>query len=556
MQVIKLRSYKEEAVIKAINFFKSIKDSSRNPIEVLPTGSGKSIIAAEIFKRLAVFPENKFMLLTHSSALVKQNTEKIKLLCQRSSIGIYSAALGAKDTKQDIICGTVQSVYKALKKNAKAFGSRALLIIDEAHLLSSKDNSMYRVAINALKEANPNIRVLGLSATPYRLDCGLLTDQEDAIFTDICFDLSNEMPLLIEQGYLAPLDTLPSPLKHGFDLSKVKVIGGDFKGSELDNIFKQESMLNEACDIMIAQGKERKAWLVFVSGIASAMGVSKLLNQRGISCEPVHSKRSKEENTAAINDFRKGILKCLVSADKLTTGFDVPKVDFIGMLRPTMSPSLHVQMLGRGMRPYAGKDNCLVLDFVQNLQRLGPVNNPSIPDPKNTESLKEETVKLSDAAHMVKCSHCGCSYNAASYICPDCGVLRMSIPELIDLKDLSSGIAIDYTKGSSRHKVLNMVPMLHKAKSGRDCIKLDFVCQGTFKPYHILAFLNFDLEGLPYSEACKLWAMLKGGINVPKSTKEAAIRLKELKRPLEIAATRRAPGLGKKFDRVLGAVYR
>ena len=555
MNQIKLRDYQEEAVTSAINFYSQIKDTERNPIEVLPTGAGKSIIAAELFKRLAVFPENKFMLLTHSSELVKQNAEKIKLLCSRSSVGIYSAALGAKDKTQDIICGTVQSVYKILKKNAKSFGPRSLLIIDEAHLLSSKDNSMYRIAIAALKEVNPKMRLLGLSATPYRLDCGLLTDQKDAIFTDTCFDLSSDMPKLIEQGYLAPLETLPAPLNHSIDFSKVRVIGGDFNSSELDSLFQKESMLNEACDIMIAQAKERKAWLVFVSGIASAMGVSELLNQKGIKCEAVHSKRPKEDNALAINEFRTGHIKCLVSADQLTTGFDVPKIDFIGMLRPTMSPSLHVQMLGRGMRPYAGKDNCLVLDFVQNLQRLGPVNNPNIPETKDKDNNEEEVIKLSNEPKIVKCANCGCSFVSTDYVCPECGTLRMSIPKTIDLKDLSSGIAIDYTQGLPVHTVINMVPLVHKAKSGKECIKIDFVCKGDIRPYHIFAFLNFDLDGFPYKEACKLWGMLKGGEGCPKNTDEAAKRLRELKMPREISATRRSLTSGKKFDRIWGAVY-
>ena len=559
MTQIKLRTYQEEAVAKAISFYMTVKDASRNPIEVLPTGAGKSIISAEVFNRLSVFPSNSFMLLTHSSELVKQNAEKIRMLCPNRTVGIYSAALGAKDTKATIICGTIQSVYKRLKSNPSTFGRRSLLVIDEAHLLSSKENSMYRIAINALKRVNPNLRLLGLSATPYRLDCGLLTDQEDAIFTDMCYDLSEDIPMLIEQGYLAPLRTLPTPLKHGIDLSKVRIIGGDFNSSELDMLFNQDAMLNEACNIMIDKGKERKAWLVFVSGIASAMGVSELLNKKGIRTEAVHSKRPKEENTDAIQAFRDGTLQCLVSADQLTTGFDVPKVDFIGMLRPTMSPSLHVQMLGRGMRPCKGKIDCLVLDFVQNLLRLGPVNRPHIPAAKDVRAaIDTEDTIVSNEPREVQCPSCGCSYSSTEYLCPECGALRMTLPQKMDLNDLSSGVAIDYGEGQQpkhMHRVLNMVPKVHKAKSGRDCLRIDFVCQGEYKPYHILAFLNFDMQGRPYKEACKLWGMLKGQEEPPQSTAEAGARLLELKIPKEIDALRRAPSIGRQFDIIKGALF-
>lgn len=561
MVEIKLRDYQEAAVNQAISYYRKERDCTCNPLEVLPTGAGKSVISAALFNRLAVFPENKFMLLTHNSELVKQNAEKIRLMCPKSTVGIYSASLGSKDKKADIVCGTVQSVYKALKKNSNAFGKRALLVIDEAHLLSSKENSMYRIAINALKEVNPRMRMLGLSATPYRLDCGLLTEQEDAIFTDICYDMSKEMPKLIEQGYLAPLDTLSQPLKTAPDLSKVKVIGGDFNSGQLDKLFNQEEMLNEACNIMVATAKDRKAWLVFVSGIASAIGVSEALNLRGINTAAVHSKNTKEENAKAISEFRAGELQCLVSADQLTTGFDVPKVDFIGMLRPTMSPSLHVQMLGRGMRPCEGKTDCLVLDFVRNLKRLGPVNNPHIPDPK--ANYIDDVLDTDESRpHVVTCPSCGFEYSIESYICPECGTLRMRISQEMDFEDLSSTEAIDYSIGGTKvqeedsgHTVLNMVHSAHKAKSGKYCIRLDFVCKKGFKPYHIMAFLNFDLEGWPYKEACRLWKMLQGKDYCPLSTAEAWARISELKRPKSIEAERRAPQLGRKFDKIKGAYF-
>lgn len=174
-----LRDYQQHTVQSVIEYFSTNKDINKNPLAVLPTGAGKSIIAAEICRFFMQYDDMKVMLLTHSSELVKQNAQKINLLRNNFSLGVYASKLGKKDRMQRVICGTVQSVYKALAKNPYAFGSRRLLIIDEAHLLSDKDSSMYQQAIKALRIADPKMRVFGMSATPYRLDCGLLTEQDN-----------------------------------------------------------------------------------------------------------------------------------------------------------------------------------------------------------------------------------------------------------------------------------------------------------------------------------------------------------------------------------------
>lgn len=549
-----LRDYQQHTVQSVIEYFSTNKDVNKNPLAVLPTGAGKSIIAAEICRFFMQYDDMKVMLLTHSSELVKQNAQKINLLRNNFSLGVYASKLGKKDRMQRVICGTVQSVYKALAKNPYAFGSRRLLIIDEAHLLSDKDSSMYQQAIKALRIADPKMRVFGMSATPYRLDCGLLTEQDNAIFTDICIDVNEQIPEFIKRGYLAPLVTLPSPIE--FDFSKAKITAGDYNKAAAERILDDDDRLNQACDLMVANGKDRKAWIVFASGVSISNKIVDMLNQRGIKTAAVNSKQSKAENDKAISDYKAGALQCLVSANQLTTGFDVPKIDFIGMLRPTISPSLHVQMLGRGMRVAEGKVDCLVLDFVRNFSRLGPVNNVKIPEKKQPRVTKRKEPLEGVSGELKECPYCHDEMPKYAKECPHCGGLVLGLED-IDLHDLSSGVAIDYSSDFKLDKVdtklstvLNMVASPHKAVSGKDCIKVSF----SYRKYNqnrVLradTYLNFDYEGVPARLACKMWENLKGAWPPPKSTMEAINRLGELKQPKAIEVIKR--NASQKFDKI------
>lgn len=553
---IKPREYQVMAVDAVIDYFKEHKgEYGKNPLVVLPTGTGKSIIAAELCRFFMQFDDTNILLLTHSSELVKQDAEKITAACQGASIGIFSAQLGRKNRKERIICGTVQSVYRRLERTPNWFGPRRLLIIDEAHRLSSKDSSMYQKAIKALRETDPKMRVVGLTATPYRQDCGMLTNQDNAIFTDVCIDLNESIPQFIDQGYLSNLVTLPCTDKSTFDFSKVRITNGDYNSKDAEAVLSDLERLKAACNLMIEHGQDRRAWLVFVSGIFVAETVAEMLRGLDIDAATVNSKRTKEENDTAIAAFRAGKLKCLVSADQLTTGFDVPQIDLIGMLRPTVSTVLHVQMMGRGMRPCEGKTDCLVLDFVRNFDRLGPVNRVVIPEKKDDEEEAKE-VEEKEVKNRL-CEKCGRPYKASLPLCPHCGFPNADRPvkELvgdIDLTDLSSE-AIDFSNFNANKvqlpkpidpnmwSVLNMVTQKHQSKSGHDCVKFTFVCSkpASKSVRYAYYYMNFDSGKISAKEAGRKWHQLGGTLPPPIDTAEALGRLSELKKPNLIEVIRR-----------------
>jgi len=401
---MQLRYYQKEAIDSIFNYFET---DNGNPLIALPTGTGKShVIAGFIQKVLFQCPGQRFMMLTHVKELIEQNYEKLLLHWPTAPVGIYSSGLKRKDFHHPIVFGGVASV----KNKVSSFGHRDILMIDEAHLLSPKDGSMYQKVIAALKETNPYLKVIGLTATPYRLGQGLLTD--DGVFTDICYNKTNLQGFneLIKEGFLCKL--VPRPTEIELDVSDVKLDNrGDFKQNELQAAVDKNDITARALKELILWGENRKSWLIFASGIEHAQHITDMLNDYNIPSACVHSKL-KDGRDEIIRDFKLGKLRCVVNNNVLTTGFDHPEIDLIGMLRPTVSPGLWVQMLGRGARIAMDKDNCLVLDFAGNTKRLGPVNDPIIPQKKG---------KRAGTAPIKVCPECGVLNHASVRHCDFCG---------------------------------------------------------------------------------------------------------------------------------------
>ncbi len=439
-----------------------------------------------------------------------------------------------------------------MKRNPRALGARQLVIIDECHLLSENSTSQYRTVLNTLAGQSERLRVLGLSATPYRTKGGMLTNQKDAIFTDVAYDLNTQFVRLIEEGYLAPLVTVQTPVS--VNLKDVHVRGGDFREDELIKAVGNDALLNQACDVMINEGRDRKSWLVFVSGIQNSENVASKLQQRGINAIDVTSARSEAHNAKALADFRAGRIRCLVSANQLTTGFDAPNVDMIGMLRPTMSASLHVQSLGRGTRPAAGKSDCLVLDFAQNTVRLGPINAPYLSEPSKK---KKAAPTEKDRPKEKTCESCGMLIPINTRCCPLCGYER---PKDFDLDNLADVQLIAYeqnrpTVARSRvARVFQMVVEEHIARSSKKTLRITFILQSNAKPFKSFFYLGFDNGGQMRRNSCNMWLELGGQIPPPRSFDEAWKRRNELIKPTEIEVIR-ANHVTNHFDKLVKVYY-
>lgn len=403
-----LRWYQKEAIFSVFDYYE--RGNAGNPIIAMPTGTGKSVVLAELVREI-FFRDSRqrIMMLTHVKKLIVQNAEKLIEVWPNAPLGVYSAGLKSRDMAMPIVFGGVQSVAKAIKKavsiNQRHFGHRDVIFIDECHLLSPEDDTTYQYVIAELRKINPLLIVIGLTATHYRLKQGMLTDG-NAIFTDVCYDITdiNSWARLIAEGFLAPLVGKGNVTQINTD--NVGMVGGEFNNRQLEEVCEDDKLIYDICKEMCEMAYDRNCWIVFAAGVVSCDKIAAMLQSMGINAVAVHSKKTEDFNDAAMIGFQRGLIRCLVSITKLTTGVDHPPIDFIGDCAPTCSPGRHVQKLGRGTRPspYTYKSNCLVGDFAGNIRRNGPVNDPKKPRKPGEKGTGDAPVKI-----------CGCGvYNHAS----------------------------------------------------------------------------------------------------------------------------------------------
>jgi DNA repair protein RadD len=410
-----LRWYQLEAIQSIFDYF---KENSGNPIIALPTGTGKSLVIAEFLRFVfSIYPSQRVLKLTHVAKLIQQNCQELKRQWPDAPVGIYSAGLKQRDVFLPIIFGGVQSVAKEIERKLKIegsnhFGHFDLIIIDEAHLLSQKDDSSYQFVISELKKINPNLKVIGLTATPFRNGQGLLT--QNGIFTDICYDLTKfeKFNRLVKEGHLCPL--ICKHPENNLDVSKLKISCGEYTNSSIEELTKNDEILNEIVLEIIQNSSERNRWVVFCAGIESVEKTAAAFSSYGVPTTFVHSKLTDDDNAKRLEDFEAGVYRCMVNNNKLTTGYNFPAIDMIALLTATTSVSKMIQMLGRGTRPSPDKQNCLVLDHGGNIKRLGPINDPVLPRPPGQKNSQGD-------APIKICPECNFYCHAAQMICDHCG---------------------------------------------------------------------------------------------------------------------------------------
>ena len=397
-----LRDYQQRTIDQLYAWFEA--GNKGNPCLVLPTGSGKSHIIAALCKdALQSWPETRILMLTHVKELIVQNAEKMRLHWPNAPMGIYSAGLRQKELGEPITFAGLQSV----RTKAKQIGHVDLVIIDEAHLVSHKDEGGYRSLLAELSAINPNLRIVGLTASPYRLGHGYITD-DPAIFDALIEPVSIEE--LIHKGYLSTLRSKLTRTK--LEVDGVHKRGGEYIESELQAAVDTTDKNRMVAAEIVRLGHTRKSWLVFCAGVAHAQHIAEALQDEGITTECVTGETPSNERDRILTDFKAGRIRALTSVGVLTTGFDALGIDLVAMLRPTMSPGLYVQMAGRGLRIAPGKTDCLVLDFAGVVEQHGPITAVRAP-PKKGDKQGEAPVKV--------CDHCQEICALSVRVCPACG---------------------------------------------------------------------------------------------------------------------------------------
>ena len=329
--VITLRQYQKDAIAAIYDYF--YQGNTGYPICVAPTGSGKSLIIADFIREtISRWPDQRILVASHVKELVVQDFDALCKVWPRPDAGIYSASLGQRRFADAVTFATVQSIAR----KAHIIGRRNVFIIDEAHLRSDDDNSQYRKLIAGLLEINPGMKVIGFTASPYHLGQGYLYQGENALFTDIAYEISVQR--LLDEGYLSPL-TSYAPVSHQADLANVRITAGEYNTADM--VAEFDHLIEPVADEVIAKTQYRGSIIVFCPRVDTCEKMRDALAHRGMrSAHVVTGETPAEQRDALLRDFKEEKIRCLLSVGVLTTGFDAPSVDCIVLFRATTSPGL------------------------------------------------------------------------------------------------------------------------------------------------------------------------------------------------------------------------
>lgn len=518
---------------------------------VVHHNTGKSLVLAQIAKDSVEKWNGRVLILAHVKELLEQNADKIRKLCPELKIGIYSAGLRSRDTTEQVIVAGIQSVYN----KACELDAFDLVIVDEAHLISSEGDGMYRTFLADMKVINPHVRVIGLTATPFRLKGGLICKPENTL-NEICYEAG--LKEMIQQGYLSPLISRAGRAEA--NLANLHIRGGEFISDEVAAAMDNDALVTSACREIVELTRDRKSVLIFTASVDHCKHVAEKIQAfSGKECAIVTGDTSPAERAEIIARFKgefipadlfgtpKPPLKFLANVNVLTTGFDAPNTDCVVMLRPTNSPGLLIQCAGRGTRlsPETGKTNCLFLDYGGNILRHGPLDMIKVKEPGSGKG---------GDAPAKKCPQCLALIHAGYTACPECGYVfppKESNDKMTQTASSAGVISgqVDYTD----YEVLDVYYCVHEKRGA------DPDAPKTMRVDYQVGFNEFKSEwvcpehtGYARGKFEKWWHERAAlGCPMPRSAREAVSLANEglLAAPESITVKTIA---GERFERVTG----
>ena len=500
-----LRHYQTTAIDKTLQWF---ADGKERPLIVIPTRCGKSLVMAKLMQNIiADYPTVRIISATHSKELVGQNYDEIMSIWPDCPAGIYSAGLKRREhSKQIVFCG-IQSVYNKATK----LGFVDIIIVDEAQSISRKSESRWGEFFSTMKAINPNVQIIGLTATPYRLDSGNLVPHT---FDGIAY----EYPVIdaIKEGYLCEL--ISAPVETHLKTTGVHKRGGEFIAGELERAVDHDPLTRACVAEIIKFGADRKSWIVFAAGNKHAQHITDILIENGIDAKQVTDKTPQNERDQIVKDHKSGKLKCLVNNMIFTVGYNNKILDLIACMRPTQSEGLWVQLAARAMTAIygdgydlsttegrlnaianSGKPNALLLDFGRNLDRHGPI-----------DKIRGKNVNESSGdgeAPLKQCPSCFEPVHAAVRCCPECGFEFP--PNELDITVRASTAAVLSTQiVPKEYKVLSATYKRNVGKDGKpDSMMVTYnTLPGQMREW---VFFDHPIGTTPYIKAIK-WAGERG----------------------------------------------
>jgi len=507
------RYYQREASNAIFDYF--IGGGEGHPLVVCPTGGGKTHILGDFVRQiLETWDDQHVLIISHSKEILQQDYDTVVKYVPEDFVGLYSAGLNKRQRRQVTVAGV-----GSIAKRAKLFAKASLILVDEAHRIPPSNVGQYAQVFEAL----PHAKVVGLTATPFRMGSGYLHEGEGALFDKIIYDINIEE--LVEQGFLSNLISVDPVNK--MSTEGIHTRRGDFVTGELSTQLDREELTQGIVSDLLTYSTKYKHWLLFAIDIQHAENIVRILAEHGVPAACTHSKLNKKQNELAVEGFKSGLYKALVNVEKLTTGFDFPAIDLIALMRPTKSPVLHIQMIGRGLRISEGKDHCLILDFAGNISRLGAINDVTVVDSRSNK--KGEAITKT-------CPECRTICHPSVRVCPSCGTpfefresleLNASTAEVIKKKSVKK----EKEKIINWHNVTKVTYAKHTSKTLKESLKVTYYCGLRF--FHEWVSIGATTRAGYHAKA---WWNYRAsnGIPAPISVDEAVTRIDELMSPLQI----------------------
>lgn len=363
---MELRPYQQETVSELINFW--LRNNLNAGLCVLPTASGKTVVFAEFIREaLLIKPETKVLILGHTQEIVEQNAEKLITVWPEANVGIYCAGLKRKEIKQ-VTSASRDSIIKEIGK----FADWDIVIVDEAHLISPELTTRYQFIISTIQLHGKKPFLLGFTATPFRTKSGnIYGDDDNQLFKKLIYQ--KRIDELQSTGYLCPLRAVVTDFKAVVDTSKVRRTKQDFVQTELQAVTAIGSVVTDIVQDWLNKTNASLPTVFYASSVQQAEIFADVLKIFGFDFPLITAKTEKILRKQWLNDFEVGEQNGLINVATLTTGWDAPRLSCIVMARPTLSPGLFLQILGRGLRLHKSKFETLLLDYGENLERFGVI---------------------------------------------------------------------------------------------------------------------------------------------------------------------------------------
>jgi DNA repair protein RadD len=401
---MQLRYYQQDAINAC---YKHLADQDNNPCIVVPTGGGKTPILTTMCVDVCK-AGGRVLVVTHVKELIEQTARHLNDMEHSIKFGVYSASLKSRNTEEPVIVAGIQSIYK----NAQKMGVFDLIVIDEAHLIPPDGEGMYQSFLTETKLMNPKVRIVGLTATPYRMKGGWICKPEN-ILNEICYEIG--VKELINAGFLSPLISKAGIQKA--DLSNVHIVAGDYNSGELEKAMNNEKLIEAAVQEIICLAAERYSVLIFSAGVEHGRQIQKMLTKYHEKCEFVCGDSLPGYRRDVVGRFKSKETKFLCNAKLFTTGFDAPNVDCVVLLTSTLSTGLYYQMVGRGLRIAEGKKDCLILDYGNNIVTHGCIDALYIPDKPKRKPSEDKAETLGGK----ECPKCQEVVSNKCMVCIRCG---------------------------------------------------------------------------------------------------------------------------------------